>query len=142
MELENLLGRLDERIKREDENEFCESEGRRQAKIAISKNYYMQLYRLEPPEFLIKLEEKVCDAKKELKRNICLVTFNFEPDFKLTRDFEQDVRETLESRTWIEHVYIVARENMTKDGENTHPHIHAVIKLRINYAPSQIAQTL
>lgn len=119
-------------------------EGKRQAQIALYKETYMKYYRNQP-SLLPHYEELlmiVDNQEYEKLRCLALITINFPVEYKLDIHTCNIIEEVLNTRSWIKKVYQLTRENMTKDGDTTHPHVHIAIELRCLYSPAQIAQML
>lgn len=128
----------------EQEDYHCKQKGRELAKIDIIKELYKKIYRLTPTQDMIDLEARLDGLKYRIMKNICMITLNCPHGFERNLDLEDDLWDILESRSWIEKVLVNSDnfERTDREGNETHPHYHIVVKLARLYSPAQIAQML
>lgn len=134
---ENILGKGDW-----NHEEELRKEGRNRAMISIYENMYKQIYRLQPTQKMTEVQNKLDDLKWKALKDVIMITINFPTEFNLTYQIVNEILNVIKTRTWVSQIHSHGRENMTKELEDTHPHLHICCQISKLYSPAQMVQMI
>lgn len=129
----------------EDEEKFCYSQGRRNAKIKIYEKMWMKKFRAEPTLQMEDFCEELDEIKYKMTKNLVHLTIGF-PNEEVQERVVQWVpliEGILESRSWVgipKKKWIKWSFELGDSGK--HPHLNFLFYINRLYTPGQIIQML